>query len=776
MLDHLYAKPDESLSVHTDLVLEATLALKERYESAMQLGDAFWKDAIIAALFHDFGKATGNFQETMERARKNLKADPSRHIRHEFISGMLLAFHTVLPNRARLDLTPNPAQLLAIFSHHKSLTNDLFGDEGMKPLLLDTINSQLFIEYVQIRLNELTPAHTGYLNGISDAIDMIGRLRDFGKGMLDQIVCAKEKVFSLLWTQIKAADGHKYRDIYIYHKAILNIADWSASGHRPLEQPLHYRPEELKLKLHERAERQNRRFDDWRAFQQASIVSGNVLAIAPTGSGKTEASLLWASQRQGWEKILFLLPTRVTANALYLRLDEYFGKTDEINPEPYTAVVHSSAKMFRQDLDKNYEELSYYREAGFFKAVTVATVDQMLTQGFNLGWWEMKTFHLFRAKVIIDEVHAYQPYTLGLLVASIEYLRKKWQTEFYIMTATMPTQLLEILTNALGGEPNVTLLKDHELLDKARNTYRVVENTVDELSDEIEGRLKAGKKVLLVVNTVDEAIRIYDAYKSYECLLYHSRFTVKDRNEKEKLILKREEEPSGQGFLLIATQIVEVSLDIDYDFLYTENAPIDAIIQRAGRVNRKRDDSKETEVIIFPHREASQHIYEEAKKSGQPAYPVLTKTWEVLLQHNGEKLSEAELLKMVDEVYKDWTVAEDSSFKDAKLKYREIQETQKFVYDNSNENEAAYTREGLDSVNVIPSIFQQELSEKSARDKSKHEVSISKRRCLTAKREGRTEKDLKHEWFLYLDCNYDFDKGVQFKHKENDNTPLTVML
>ncbi|WP_288426175.1 CRISPR-associated helicase Cas3' [uncultured Spirosoma sp.] len=773
MLDHLYAKPHERLDCHTDRVLYATLALRDRYEPALQLGDAFWEDATITALFHDFGKATGNFQETMERARKNQKPNWERHIRHEFISGMLLVFHTLFSNRSRLDIEPNPAQLLAIFSHHKSLEDNLFNDQTPFPFLLGQSDALRFIDYVRTRIAEHAQNKLDYLDQITDAVDCIKQVCEDGCGRLGQLVIDKDDAFSIIWKAIKQRDGYNFRDTYILHKAILNIADWSASGHRELEKALHYTPDELKAKLKERAERQKRTFDDWREFQRDSLVPGNVLAIAPTGSGKTEASLLWASQREGWEKILFLLPTRVTANALYRRLDDYFGNTDEATSESYTAVVHSSAKMFRQDLDKNYDELSYYRESGFFKAVTVATVDQMLTQGFNLGWWEMKTFHLFRAKVIIDEVHAYQPYTLGLLVASIIYLRKNWQTEFYVMTATMPTQLRAILTDALGGDANITVRQDKELLNKARNTYRVVDKPIDDLSKEIKGRLKAGKKVLLVVNTVDEAIRLYDSYTDYDRLVYHSRFTVQDRNAKEKLILDREDEPSGKAFLLIATQVVEVSLDIDYDYLYSENAPMDAIIQRAGRVNRKRDDTKETEVIIYPHREESQRIYEEAKKSGKPAYPVLSKTWDVLKRYDGQKLSEAQLLTMVDDVYADWAIAEDDSFRDAKIKYREVQaDTLIFVQDNNNDDEKAYTREGLDTVNIIPAQYAYHLNGQSARMKSKHEVTIRNNRYQQAKRNSQISPDAVHEWFKYLDCDYDFEKGLRFKERES--TPLTA--
>lgn len=164
MMNHLYAKPDETLVTHVDLVLAATLALRDRYEPTLKLGDEFWEDAIVTVLFHDFGKVTGNFQEMMELVRNNRKPDWNRHIRHEFISGMLLVFHTLFQNRPRPDLYPNPAQLLAIFSHHKSLNNALFSDHNALPLLFNINDAIAYIEYVRIRLAEYAPAKLSYTN------------------------------------------------------------------------------------------------------------------------------------------------------------------------------------------------------------------------------------------------------------------------------------------------------------------------------------------------------------------------------------------------------------------------------------------------------------------------------------------------------------------------------------------------------------------------------------------------------------------------------------
>ena len=755
MLDHLLAKTEnrESLGKHTELVLDAWGELHNRYASMLGEDEAFWFDSFVGALFHDFGKASLNFQNMLLKIlNEPLIEKGYENMRHEFLSGILLSAHTLLKNRSRKDLESNPAQIFAVFTHHKNFTPDLFSEDEAKQWKIRPDDASAFFAYARQRLNEKYPAQIDFLDEIETAWQfMADKPTDFLLTVKDRLVV------SPVLTTIE----YDYRKIYLLHKALLVIADWTASGHRKLEQLLRYDIELIRQKVAERVRKAGGVFTDFRDFQKESaVITGNVLAIAPTGSGKTEAALLWASQREGYEKIVYLLPTRVTANAIFRRLDSFFGMTTDEKPERFTAVVHSSAKLFRLDLDENYKNFDYLRESAFFKAITVATVDQMLTQGFNLGWWEMKTFHLFRARVIIDEVHAYAPYTLGLIVATIRYLRQHFQTQFYIMTATMPQKLQMLLTRELGDD--VTILRDQELLEKKRNTFFTTNKTVDQLRTEIEKDLKAGQKVLLVVNTVDEAIRLYDQYKGFRRMCYHSRFIVKHRTEKENIILDNEREKPNEGFLLIATQVVEVSLDIDYQSLYTENAPIDAIIQRAGRINRRRGEVL-GKVTVFPHSEkAEKYVYD---------YPegILTDTFNILQQHQDAALSEQDLLDMVETVYENWNVENEPLYVGALTKYeRTLRDHCHYLYDFSNDLEQVFTREGLDTISVIPDLYKAELVGKSILEKSKHEVAIRLHRF----RSGKREKDEQHDWFTYFDCDYDIEKGLRFK-KKADAQPLT---
>jgi CRISPR-associated endonuclease/helicase Cas3 len=782
MLSHILAKskPEhnpETLVEHTDQLIENWVKLRERYAPLLKLDEDFWFDSFVSILFHDFGKLSQNFQEAIRKALRRKVENPRlRSIRHEFLSGMLIAYHSVDPDRSRLDLQPNYTQLFSIFTHHKNFTNKLFLDDQFLEWDLREDDFLAYIDYVSLRITQYFPDRISYLNDIHRAWKWLSE----NTTSLEIQFSDKDRFVDDETLKYNRFNGYVNRKNYILLKSLLVISDWSASGHRNLEEGLEYTYENFFAKVKSKV---GERFLGFRQFQiQSSDTLGNVLAIAPTGSGKTEAALLWSKNRpDSFQRIVYLLPTRITANAIYKRMDNYFGKAPNSNDD-YSAVVHSSAKLFRQDLDENYDNFSYLRESSFFKAVTVGTVDQILTQGFNIGWWELKTFHLYRAKIIIDEVHAYAPYTLGLIISTIKYLRENFESEFFIMTATMPAQLRNLLISALGGAAKVTVIPDRELLEqRGRNTFRVLEKsrTIDSLKPEIEEHLKQGKKVLLVVNTVDEAIRLHDEYKGFDRLCYHSRYIVKHRNEKERLIESYETEKEGEGFLLIATQVVEVSLDIDYDYLYTENAPIDAIIQRAGRVNRKRHPDKETEVIVFWHREVSEKIYEDPKLP----LDILKKTYERLLEKIivKSRLTEQDLIELVELVYQDQRIEDHPSYKEGLTKHESVIRKHCFyIMDFDDEKDKILTREGLDTVTIIPYQFKEILRLAKPTEKVKYGVSLRRNVYDRVKRDCKKRKDglfIDKDGFEFIDVPYSFKKGLYFESKDVlkfDLDPYTV--
>ncbi len=727
MLDDILAKknPDELLTEHIKNAVNVWVDIKKRYEHFPNLNNEFWMYSLLSVLFHDAGKISKNFQE--------YHYTHNYYLRHEFVSGIVLIALNVKY------FEKNPLSIWAIFSHHKPLTDNIFVKDINKEVIIEKKNLFEFFEFIEKVFSKYFQYK--FYN------DKRNKTYILNKNCNDFYSYFRNNFFQTFTTLDK-----NDRKIYIFYKAILNEADWVSSSHQSKLAELKYDTKYLRNKIIKNliAQKKLKHSTDFnfRKFQLRSDVTKNVIARAPTGSGKTEASLIWASNKFKNSKIFYLLPTKITSNAIYSRLKNYFGDEN-------IAVVHSSAFLYQKEEHADgYSYLEYLKDKTFFKNISVCTIDQILTQGFNLGYWELKTFHQLNSKIIIDEIHLYAPYTLGLIISTIQYLKNEFGATFYLMSATMPTKLKQILIKTLG-EDQTEFISDNEFLKSARNKFITTDKKIDELFPNIISNVKNGKKVLCVVNTVNEAIRIYEELnkklKKYNVMCYHSRFIVKDRLEKEETILTWEGFTEKEGCLLIATQVVEVSLDIDYDILYTENAPIDAIIQRAGRVNRKREKGN-TKVIVFPHSEvSSKYVYN--------ANNILQDTFSILKKHNGKRLTEENLVHFVDEVYKDFSLEEEPEYINALKVYDVVQEQKHYIKDVTTDEEI-FTRKGFDTVDIIPMKFREQLSEGTKQVKSKYLVSVRKS-YLNA-----FYKEYDKDRFMYLNVHYTFEKGIEFKKQK----------
>lgn len=732
-MEELLAKPNESLISHTDWALSVWDIVFQQYKSIIP-NNHFWEDTYVSVLLHDIGKSALNFQDAMyNRARNN-----DDYIRHELYSGAFILLND------KTKYIKNPLSVLSVYSHHKDLVEGVFDREN---------------DYVDVKFNK--ESYDSIICYYQQKLDEKGIVATFDDRVIAKLSNQlKTNLLIITFKNFLKGTSDKFDSVtrkwYINHKAILTICDWLGSAHKEPDKGMTFYvdglTEKIVAKLMNEGKTHIAKSFRFREFQLSSVVPENVIAIAPTGSGKTEAALLWASQKKALERIIYLLPTRVTSNAIHKRLQSYFDNTE-------VAIVHSSALFYRKETDENYDQKEYLKDRTFFQNVNVCTIDQVLTQGFNLGYWELKTFHMMNAWVVIDEIHLYAPYTLALIISTITYLKSEFGARFFIMSATMPSKLQQLLRKTLG-EGDYQFIKDKELLDKTRNIFETRDYLIDDLLDEIRSEIESKKKVLVVVNTVDEAIRIYNALKDFasNAFCYHSRFMQKDRLDKEKEIQKAE--ISDKSLLLVATQVVEVSLDIDFDILYSENAPIDAIVQRAGRVNRKREKTN-TKVIVFKESEIT-------RKWVYDVPDILDNTFSSLQNHGGESLTEMQLLEMVDEVYKDIDIETNEHFIDGKRKYNEIQRNLHYIKDNINKDDV-YTREGLDTISVIPMINQankegeeeeywySEFKNKQAFEKAKHELSVRK----SKKFKYRIEKDGKG--FNYIDADYNYEVGLVFR-------------
>jgi CRISPR-associated endonuclease/helicase Cas3 len=707
----------ENLITHTNKVLDN---LKELKITHPEFDSNFWEACFLMCLFHDAGKISENFQLTI----KNEVRD--ENIRHELLSGVFLMFFDQTFQTEKALFTA------AIFSHHSPLNDEIFDRHENRKLKLKTDLANQWFSFALKKANEhkalQKPFNTESLTGILE-LDT----KDYVQVFIQDFLSVNKQN----WKQTERAK-------YIPIKAILNICDWSASGDFNPNAGLIFTLKKLIEQLRIKINNPDAQFSN---FQNQSLQPKNVIAIAPTGSGKTEASLIWASQKAPTEKVIYCLPTKVTSNSIYERMKDYFGNDA-------CSVVHSSALLYRKKVDEEYKE--YLRDKTFFKNITVCTIDQILTQGFNLGYWEVKTFHCKNAWVVIDEIHLYDGYTLALILETIKYLRLNFGTRFYIMSATMPSKLKSQLKTALGT--NTIEIADDQLLDESRNTFEVKNCTVQDNLAELIAAIQTKDKVLVVVNTVDQAIDLYhtllkDKSSKHEYFCFHSRFIQKDRLVKEKQILAREK--SGKPIVVIATQVVEVSLDIDFDIMFTENAPIDAIIQRAGRVNRKRSTKKDSKIIVHQHSEVSKdYVYKMEN--------VLENTFrEFELKHN-QPITEREFLQMVDRVYANIDVEESESFKDGKKAYRTIQRDYFYIGDCERENEKAMTRE-MDSVSVVPVALIDDFTKTAHNDRHEFELSVNRERYRKLKSAFQPTEEI--GFFKFIDGTYDEKVGLIFPEK-----------
>lgn len=730
--------PDETLKAHTLKALLIWEELRNRFGD--KIGDEnFWIDSFYAVLFHDFGKISENFQVVLRREKNPQYYDD--RVRHEFFSGMFLLFVRMEHYKS------HPFSIVAIFSHHKA-----FCDSGG---FKDIISKNKITKHILEK--GLIDDFLGFIEEMENKFNIQRPRFDFSKkyhvtSKYENLLIFFEKNFyQSLTKQILIEDDRKK---YIFHKAILNISDWTSSGNKELYQNLEFEEGFLRSKIvdtliKEGKLKQKEDFN-FRKFQKQSKNTQNTIAIAPTGSGKTEAALLWASVKGPNDKIIYLLPTRVTSNAIFRRFLDYFSIHD-------VGLIHSTARLFQKEqIDDDYSFKDYLRDKTFTKNVNVCTVDQILTCGFNLGFWEVKTFNLHNSKIIIDEIHLYSPYTLGLIISTITYLKRDFNANFFIMTATMPNKLLELLKKTVE---ECGIIKDEELLEKRRNTFETRNVLLDELYPEIKVSLKEGKKVLVVVNTVDKAIEVYKNLKQHapkgKSICYHSRFINKHRDVKEKEIFRLND--SSGGGLLVATQVVEVSLDIDFDILYTENAPVDAIIQRAGRVNRQRK-KKETKVVIAK-------AYEKTEKYVYQEEGILEKTFLEFSRKTGSELSENELNELVEKVYQDLDIEAHPSFQEGLNKYKEIQFHLDWIKDLTADDRV-FTREGLDTATVIPDKYWEDLAIENDLDKfNSYQLNISKSRI---KELNPKPMEVKNQKFIFVEGNYSPEYGFEFKKKETE--------
>ncbi|MGC8778625.1 MAG: CRISPR-associated helicase Cas3', partial [Candidatus Caldatribacteriaceae bacterium] len=316
----------------------------------------------------------------------------------------------------------------------------------------------------------------------------------------------------------------------------------------------------------------------------------------PTGYGKTEFAFLWSSG----EKFFYTLPLRAAVNQTHRRAENVWGKED-------VALLHADADLFFLERENEGSSKTYDLSRQLSLPVCVATGDQFFPYALRPPGYERIYSTFAYARLVIDEVQAYEPQAAAIIVKFTEDI-VKMGGRYLLMTATLPEFVKKEIQRRTNLDEQRCINLYEEEKEKFENIKRHVVTSLSGLTMELlvqkiieEAEFDGGQRVLVVVNTVGKAQEVYEnlcmalrkqskSDLQEKIWLFHSRFTLKDRRERENILetefANPKDAPDGAK-ILVATQVVEASLNIDADVLFTELAPMDALIQRMGRIFRR---------------------------------------------------------------------------------------------------------------------------------------------------------------------------------------------
>ncbi|MBN1173580.1 MAG: CRISPR-associated helicase Cas3' [Micromonosporaceae bacterium] len=349
--------------------------------------------------------------------------------------------------------------------------------------------------------------------------------------------------------------------------------------------------------------------------QAASETEGHLIVVAPTGSGKTETGLIWAARQlstmPGQPRVVWTLPYRASINATA----RIFTRTLQPAPgesAPEIGILHGAAALTVladavNDASTATAEAARQATARtgamrlFAQRFRVATAYQLLLGAIAGPKYSSVLLEQANSLVILDELHAYDPQTFGRICAAMR-LWEQLGSRVAVLSATLAPPMVELIRQTLDQPVTVHRAPTGTAPDRHRLVLDEQPITDPRSLDIFRRWLVAGHSVLLVANTVATAQELYRmlapdarhpgrADDPDAAILLHSRFRGRDRNAIEQRLLARhgERQPHTRprrGGLVVATQVVEVSLRLDFDRGATELAPIEAVAQRAGRVNR----------------------------------------------------------------------------------------------------------------------------------------------------------------------------------------------
>lgn len=372
-----------------------------------------------------------------------------------------------------------------------------------------------------------------------------------------------------------------------------------------------------------------------------SVASSGIMIIeVPMGEGKTEAALFASeilSKRFGQSGAIFALPTQATSDGIFPRMEGWIRKTTGNDPSDHTFFLAHGRSRFNDDYRK-LDRIGFGDEGyggglavnswfsgpkkGILSDFVVGTVDNVLKMGLKQKHLALRHLALSQKVVIIDECHAYDAYMSSYLELSLSWLGA-YHVPVIILSATLTSKKRsDLITSYMvgrygrkhpldmsglrSGYPVISYSDgDHIRQMFPRTSGRSLEVSIervgqDDIMNVLPGLCRYGGVVGIIVNTVSKAQRVYSELSKMipgmDVRLLHSAFTSIDRSKNEQRVMDRacgSREFPGETTVIIGTQVIEQSLDLDFDILVSDLCPIDLLIQRIGRLHRRNNPRPE---------------------------------------------------------------------------------------------------------------------------------------------------------------------------------------
>jgi len=637
------------------------------------------KNLFITVYLHDVGKLTEQFQKRIRKGKH------SQEYPHAFFAVPIFfeLYKQKLINPLLSSKEFTKIELCSILGHHTQLYNRIYDNINVNPMFLkksivefinkimDFYRKLTFDRHFNLKWQETSLQFD--LPGRGPLFNKIKKYRNYLIQRCPEDIMKKIKqksVYCFFHSVLKLCDDYSSANFYDFVQKYDGKKRCFGSVLRDPEKIVPILPDIKDKDILNNYEP----YDFQKEIKKAPKFC---LLFAPCGRGKTEASLLWAFEvcrKYKRNKIVFAMPTQVTSNAMYERLCELFGdgetRKERIkNGEKYVGLYHGKsfleyeekAKEVKEIIDDELseEDLEEIRSENFkgnifFKPVTVTTIDHLIlsfVHGYRQA--DFALGNLQNAVIIFDEVHYYEKRTLEHLITLFKIL-KEMAIPNLLMSGTLPEFFVERVkqVNPLYEGP----IRDLEGLTFRPFKIRVYKEPLicknkvnDKVVKEIAKNYVEGQlNQFIILNTVKRSQRFYEELlrklNKPNILLLHSEFVWEDKQRKEKELIKKLKEKKERPLILISTQIIEVSLDISCERMYTELAPADALGQRGGRLNRGKKNPNGSIMKVFLPEEM--FTGNNRKKPYEP--DLLKKTLDLLEE---KEYSYTDIKKICDKIY-----------------------------------------------------------------------------------------------------------------------------